>query len=136
MAEPLQRKKFTFTFPLKINSGGGISTDETGLSQVRMLSTVSVKQSIVTSRYGFPPFAFVQGSMNIDTERLIIIMSSQRALEEFVPNVLILALNLTRNVSSRQLVLDITFVDKDKFQSPARLLLGLNIANPALEAIS
>jgi len=118
---------------MKVNSGGGMDTDQTSLSQIRMLSTVSTKQSIANTRYGFPPFQFVQGSMNIDTERLVIIMSSQRAIEEFVPNAVILSLNLTRNVSRRQLVLDVTFVDKSKFESPQRLLLGLNISIPSTE---
>jgi len=133
LAEPLERRPFTFQFPVRVNSGGGIDTDVTSLSQIKMLSTVSTKQNIVNTRFGFPPFQLVQGTMNIDTERLVIIMSSQRAIQEFVPNAVVLSINLTRNVSRRQLVLDVVFVDKSKFESPQRLLLGLNIALPTTE---
>jgi len=133
LAEPLERRKFTFNFPIRVDSGSGIDTDQTSLSQMKMLSTVSTKQNITNPRFGFPPFQFVQGSMNIDTERLIIIMSTQRAIQEFIPNAVILSLDLIRNVSRRQLVLDVVFVDKTRFESPQRLLLGLNIAPPATE---
>lgn len=130
MANPLDRKKFTFQFPLEVDSGGGIKRDTTSTSELRLLSTVSVKQALGSERYGFPPFAFEQSGLNMDTDKSVILVATQRAITEFATDVVVLSLNLFRNVARKQVFLDIVWVDRKRFEEPSRLLINLDLGIP------
>lgn len=120
---------FTLRYPLQVGNDGGLATDSSVGSQVRLVFTVNPSQRLDDTEYGMPVQQFEQSSLQLDAGRMLILYAVQRALLRYVPEIQLLGLDAYRVVSERRLALEVGYTDRMNFQRPQRILLGLGLKN-------
>lgn len=119
--------KFTFKFPLAVANDGGIAVDTTVDSQVKVLFAVYPGQRLDDLNYGNPGKRFEQSTLNIDSQRMMILLSVQLAIVQYIPDIILRGLNLLRDKEARRLILEVLYADKKTFQRQQKQLLDLGL---------
>ena len=122
-------RTFTLTYPIRRNSDGSTTRDYTSQSQLLMLSTFDARTSLHDPGYSFPPRQYEQGPLDEDTLKYLIFALAQHKIAKYIPQLLVLKLNLLKNVLGRQLILDIIWADKVDLQQPRHAQIGLDVVN-------
>lgn len=119
---------FTFAFPMKLNSGGRIATDQTPDSEVRVIAHTEIGQRIDDREYGFPPYAYEQEALGDEIRRPITLVMTQRAIVSYISSLLLQGITVVRDRKNRRLSMQITYKDRQRLQQSvdgAQFGLGL-----------
>lgn len=107
---------FTFAFPMKLNSGGRIATDETPDSQVRVIAHTEINQRIDDREYGFPPYAYEQAALADEIRRPITLVMTQRALLNYISNMHLEEITVERDRANRRLAMQIKYRNRNRIE--------------------
>jgi len=125
-------RKFVVRFPVTVASSGGIATDFNRTSELVLLMGVAPNQRLDDEEFGATTDIYEQDNLQIDAKRLVTILSLQLSIQRFVPNVIVLGINLFKDSEGRRLIVDIIFSNLDVLNAdPERLIVSVAAAGEA-----